>query len=180
MGQRWDTGVCGHCSSFILSFYKQTKKVFIFGCADSAAALAFLQLQGVGFSCCWARALGCPGFSGCSTWALVRPWAPEHRLNSCGAQGLADLWHVGSSRTRDETCVSCIGRQILYHWATREAQFCPFLISYFSVFPALLKNDKIVVFLKCTVWYTYTLWEGFHRLVNGHPFLQGVAGAWTP
>ena len=23
-----------------------------------------------------------------------------------------------SSRTRDRTCVSCIGRQILYHWAT--------------------------------------------------------------
>ena len=26
-----------------------------------------------------------------------------------------------SSRIRDGTCVSCIGRQILYHWATREA-----------------------------------------------------------
>ena len=28
----------------------------------------------------------------------------------------------GSSRPRDWTCISCIGRQILYHWATREAQ----------------------------------------------------------
>ena len=27
----------------------------------------------------------------------------------------------GSSQLRDWTCVSCIGRQILYHWATREA-----------------------------------------------------------
>ena len=27
----------------------------------------------------------------------------------------------GSSQTRDGTCVSCIGRQILYHWATRES-----------------------------------------------------------
>ena len=26
----------------------------------------------------------------------------------------------GSSRPRDRTCVSCIGRQILYHWATGE------------------------------------------------------------
>ena len=26
----------------------------------------------------------------------------------------------GSSRPRDWTCISCIGRQILYHWATRE------------------------------------------------------------
>ena len=29
--------------------------------------------------------------------------------------------HVGSSRTRDWTRVSCIGRQILYHWATTES-----------------------------------------------------------
>ena len=29
--------------------------------------------------------------------------------------------HVGSSQTRDQTLVSCIGKQILYHWATREA-----------------------------------------------------------
>ena len=27
----------------------------------------------------------------------------------------------GSSQLRDWTCVSCIGRQILYHWVTREA-----------------------------------------------------------
>ena len=26
----------------------------------------------------------------------------------------------GSSRPRDQTCVSCIGRQILYQWAARE------------------------------------------------------------
>ena len=31
---------------------------------------------------------------------------------------------MGSSWPRDWTCVSCIGRQILYHWATREAQLC--------------------------------------------------------
>ena len=30
-------------------------------------------------------------------------------------------WHVGSSQIRDWTRVSCIGRQVLYHWATREA-----------------------------------------------------------
>ena len=31
------------------------------------------------------------------------------------------MWHVESSRARDRTCVYQIGRQILYHWATREA-----------------------------------------------------------
>ena len=34
--------------------------------------------------------------------------------------GLFALRHVGSSRTRDQTCVSYIARQILYHWVTRE------------------------------------------------------------
>ena len=28
----------------------------------------------------------------------------------------------GSSRPRDQTCASCTGRKILYHWATREAR----------------------------------------------------------
>ena len=33
--------------------------------------------------------------------------------------GLSALRHVGSSQTRDRTHVSCIGRQILYHWSSR-------------------------------------------------------------
>ena len=36
--------------------------------------------------------------------------------------GLQELWHVGSSQTRDRTCAPCTGRKILHHWATREAQ----------------------------------------------------------
>ena len=34
--------------------------------------------------------------------------------------GLVAPRHVGSSRTRDGTCVPCIGRRILNHCATRE------------------------------------------------------------
>ena len=33
--------------------------------------------------------------------------------------GLVALWHVGSSQTRDQTHVPCIGRQILNQWTTR-------------------------------------------------------------
>ena len=36
--------------------------------------------------------------------------------------GLVALWHVGSSQTRAQTCVPFIGRRILNHCATREAQ----------------------------------------------------------
>ena len=34
-----------------------------------------------------------------------------------GCSGLIAPWHVGSSQARARTCVPCIGRQILYHWA---------------------------------------------------------------
>ena len=39
-------------------------------------------------------------------------WALEHRLNSCGTW-LVALQHVGSSWIRDQTHVSCFGRQII-------------------------------------------------------------------
>ena len=52
-----------------------------------------------GSSCCGAQTLGCAGFNSC----LVSPQ------------------HVGCSQIRDPTCVSYLGRWILYHWATREA-----------------------------------------------------------
>ena len=41
--------------------------------------------------------------------------------------GLAALQHVGSSRTRAQTRIPCIGRRILNHGATREAQDPTFL-----------------------------------------------------
>ena len=45
---------------------------------------------------------------------------------ACGLQwlqcmGLVTPQHVGSSRTRDRTCVPCVDRWILNHWTTREA-----------------------------------------------------------
>ena len=51
-------------------------------------------------------------------------WAIGSR--TCGLQeswhmGLVASQHAGSSRTRDHTCVSCIGRWILYLRATRDA-----------------------------------------------------------
>ena len=52
--------------------------------------------------------------------------AREHGLNSCDA-GFSCSTHVGSSWIRDGTHVSCSGRQILYHWATREAPDISFL-----------------------------------------------------
>ena len=59
-----------------------------------------LQLQHVGF---W-------------LWWLLSLWGPGSIV---AARGLTP-WHVESSQTRDRTLVSCIGRRLLYQWATRE------------------------------------------------------------
>ena len=64
---------------------------------------------------CGVQALGHTGFSSCSPQALG---AQVHVLRQ---KGFVALWHVESSQIRDWTWVSCLGRQILYHWSTREA-----------------------------------------------------------
>ena len=108
-----------------------------FGCAGS------LLLRGLFSSCgkwgllfsCSAQASHCSGFSCCRAWAL------RARASVGVAPGLwstgSVVWHtglvaprcVGSSRTRNGIRVSCIGRWILYHWATREAHQVCFEIS---------------------------------------------------
>ena len=75
-----------------------------------------------GFSCCRAQAVGHVAFNSCSMWAhdmrLSVSTAPAQELRHTG---LVAVWCVGSSQTWDRTHVSCIGRQILYHWASRKA-----------------------------------------------------------
>ena len=104
-----------------------------------------LYLAALNLYCCmWA-------FSSCGKWGL---------LFSCGAltshysgfscwraqveaaqqlwlMGLVALWLVGSSQTRDWTCVPCIARWILFfffarwilnHWTTREVQVASIFI----------------------------------------------------
>ena len=48
--------------------------------------------------------------------------APDAQAQQLWLTGLVAPWHVGSSQTRARTRVPCIGRQILNHCATREAQ----------------------------------------------------------
>ena len=115
-----------YCSLFFFSL--------IFGCAGSwlqGASFLFSRCgeqasHWGGFSC-GARALGCMGFSTCCVWA-PRLWSAGSVVV---AHGLCCSVAVGSSRIRDQTCVSCIGRRILYHWVTREAPFCLFLFLHF-------------------------------------------------
>ena len=53
---------------------------------------------------------------------LQQLWHVDSRACAVWCTGLVALRHMESSWTRDQMHVPCIGRQILYHWTTREVQ----------------------------------------------------------
>ena len=61
--------------------------------------------------------------------------------------------HVGSSRTRDGTCVPCIGRLILNHWSTREAQILTFECKSF-----LILHEEMGIMHKAFLLQTEVKW----------------------
>ena len=110
-------------------FFFTFKKLFIFVSAGSSLLWGQWSCPGCGasFSLQWPLLLQITGFRvrtlvsaacgpSCGSWAL------EYRLSSCGtwAQLLHSMWE--SSWIRDWTGVSCIGRWILYHWATTKSE----------------------------------------------------------
>ena len=46
----------------------------------------------------------------------------------------------GSSQPRGQTCISCVDRQILYHWSTWEAPFTRIILEITSMTKAKLKT----------------------------------------
>ena len=96
--------------------------VFIFGCSRSLLLRSFFcsrseqgLLSNAEWGLLWLQSTGSRacGLSRCLLGS--RAWAQYLRDT-----GLVVLWHVGSSLTRNWTCVSCIDRRILYHRVTRE------------------------------------------------------------
>ena len=72
------------------------------------------------------------GFSSVAVYGLLLEVAlgitgsRGHGLSAV-VQGLATLWPVGSSRTRDQMHAPYTGRQSLNHWTTREVPSFPIL-----------------------------------------------------
>ena len=91
--------------------------LFINGCVGpSFLCEGFLQLWQAGATLHrGARASHYRGLSRCGAQA------PDAQAQQLWLTGPFAPWHVGSSQTRARTRVSCIGRQILNHCATREA-----------------------------------------------------------
>ena len=66
--------------------------------------------------------------------------------------GLVAPWHVGSSQTRAQTRVPCIGRQIVNHCATREAHWTVFWCHGF-ILPVLeLHLNGLMQYVLFWVW----------------------------
>ena len=84
--------------------------------------------------------------------------------------GLVALRHVGSSQTRAQTRVPCIGRQTLNHCATREAlvySFMSFQRCIESCIPYHSTMQKSAITLKIPLCDT--------SLVNDSPYCQSLA-----
>ena len=98
-------------NGIILFFFKfYIKKLFIFGCLGSL-------LPGPDFSLAVVRGAALR----CGVQASY-PLVTEHgQTQKSGPTGWVAPWHVGSSWTRDRTCVPGIGRQVRNHWTTRKA-----------------------------------------------------------
>ena len=77
-----------------------------------ATSRGYSAQRWVGFSLRWLPLLQSMGSRRKASVAVV------HRLGRSSA--------LGSSQIRDQTHVSCLASQILYHWATREVSHCPF------------------------------------------------------
>ena len=72
-----------------------------------------------------------------------------HKLPQFGRMGSVVMLHglscpaaYGSSQTRGQTCVPCLGRRILYHWTTRE-MLCDLLMCKTS--PKTKKASTVVL-----------------------------------
>ena len=107
------------------------------------------------------------------------------RFSGCGI-GLAALWHVGSSWTRDQTCVPCIERQTFNHWATRESQewislrqVCPrFSRNYYYTYEVALNRTQVGQVWSLPGPGLMCTWQGTHVHREGGDSLKGQVYPW--
>ena len=122
---------------------------FIAACGLSlvAASGGYSSLRWAGFSLRWLLLLWS---TGCRPVGSV---AVACGLYSAGSvvveHGLVTPQHVGSSRTRDQTHVPCIGRRILNHCATREGK--PLKVMFYVSILFLVLSQKLNLKF-VTVW----------------------------
>ena len=139
-------------------------------------------------------------FSGCGGWVLLgsagfsrgRAQAVERWLSGCGSEAESLRWAVASSHMRDQTCVLCIGRQVLYPWATREAlkkfffyivvEYTKSEIYHFNHFLILIFIVLLVYFWPCWVFIAprvFSLWGLWLRRTGSRLAGFSSRGSWA-
>ena len=94
-------------------------------------------------------------------WLFSNSWTAAHQAPVYGVfqarilEWVAISFSRGSSHTRDQAHVSCIGRWIIYHWATREAHIYIYTHMYrlFSFMRLLKFEISSWSFKNYNVWY---------------------------
>ena len=109
-------------------------------------------------------------------------WDPlDHSLTGSFVHGIlqagilewvAISFSRGSSQPRDWTCISCIGRLVLYHWATREAlgkfgfsckpEVLTFLLKLMTIsyFLHWSSRSLLITTISFNFYFIYISWPG--------------------
>ena len=133
--KRWKFGGGMHVFRFTLK--NNNFNLFIFGCARSALlrrlsvaaeSRGHSSRQWEGLSPQWLLLLLSTGSRAFGLQYLQLPGS-RAQARELRCTGLVTSRHVGSSWIRDQTRVSCIGRQIPHHWATRETPVAYFWLN---------------------------------------------------
>ena len=150
---------------FIYLFWLRWVFVAAHGLPLVAASGGYSSLWCEGFSLRWLLSLWSTGsrragFSSCGMRAQ-QLWLAGSRVQaqSLWRTGLVAPWHVGSSRTRARTRVSCIGRRVLNRCATREAR-----LNCFS--QVLFEKDRIFTLRKLRPCILFLL-HNQHQCLEG-------------
>ena len=139
-----------------VSYFLKLIIIIIIGCAGSLPCTGFLVVVNGGFSLWWLFLLWSTGFRCMGSvvaaymFSSHGSWALRHGLSSQHI-GSVVLWHVGSSQTRDRTHVTCNGRWILYHRATRKALF--------------ISNNAFFLFMNVCIFHANSGWENTLEII---------------
>ena len=90
---------------------------------------------------------------------------------------VAISFSMGSSRPRDRTHISWIGRRIFYHWATREGQARAYLVftKITMTIPGYQEKDFLLPLI--SIWKIKKLrreWNKYHSITSSWRVINGL------
>ena len=120
--------------------------------------LVFISSHNSFYICCWWCLVTKLCLTLCDSMDCNLPGSSVHGiLRARILEWVAISFSRGSSPSRDRTHVSCIGRQFLYHWTTREAPRYPRLLTEAQTGPPVSGPDHSGNLPMCNFLASYQL-----------------------